>query len=110
MHGPEAFGFLNSEKLCVFAPLREITLNWDEWNWQRGQLLSQGPGSEECLAQRRKAAKEEERKKPRVVEVMSSWALASGVVVPMPTWAWAASWLAAQRASRVVRGFMGASC
>ena len=59
MHGPEAFGFLNSEKLCAFAALREITLNWDEWNWQQGQWLSQGPGYEECLAQRRKDAKEE---------------------------------------------------
>jgi hypothetical protein len=27
MPGPEAFGFLNSEKLCAFAPLREKTLS-----------------------------------------------------------------------------------
>jgi hypothetical protein len=31
MPGPETFGFLNSEKLCAFAALREITLNLDEW-------------------------------------------------------------------------------
>jgi hypothetical protein len=44
--------------------------------------------------------------KPRVDDEMSSWALASGVVVPTPTWAEAMSWLAAHRAGRRRRCFM----
>jgi len=65
-------GFLDSEKLCGFAPLREKILNRVEWIgstfvrhmvlgglelWKR--RLSTVPGGKEGLAQSRKGAKED---------------------------------------------------